>query len=100
GPLVATAYSVLAPSLRATGASISILITAVLGFGLGPFCVGLLSDVLTPSFGIGALRYALLIPICLLPGMVMALHAAAKALPNDLRVAGAQVEDPAGVTSR
>lgn len=98
GPVIATVYSVMMPRLRATGASISILITAVVGFGLGPFCVGLLSDMLTPSFGIEALRYALLGPICLLPAMVIALHAAAKALPNDLQAAGVQGEvgDTAG----
>jgi predicted MFS family arabinose efflux permease len=92
GPVIATLFSVTPPRLRATAGSITILFTSVLGFGLGPFCVGMLSETLTSSFGILALRYALLAPICLLPVMVVALYAAAKALPNDLRAAGVQVE--------
>lgn len=91
GPVVATVYSVAMPQMRATASSITVFFTSVLGFGLGPFCVGLLSDRLAPSFGVQALRYALLAPICLLPIMVIALYAAARELPNDLQAAGARV---------
>lgn len=102
GSVLAAIYSVTTSQLRAMAGSVSILFTSVLGFGLGPFCVGLLSEILTPSLGLQALRYALLAPVCLLPVMVMVLLAAAKALPNDLRAAGVQVEvdDTVGVGSR
>jgi MFS family permease len=91
GPVVATVYSVVTSRMRATAGAITIFATSVLGFGLGPFCVGLLSDKLTPSLGMEALRYALLAPICLLPLMVIALCAAAGKLPADLKAATAQL---------
>lgn len=78
GPVIATAASVVAPSMRATSSSFIIFSTSVLGFGLGPLSVGLLSDLLTPSFGSQALRYAFLAPISMLPVMAIVLYAAAQ----------------------
>lgn len=49
------------PHRRATAAAIMFLMSALIGLGLGPVAVGVLSDVLKPSFGIESLRYALLI---------------------------------------
>lgn len=66
--------------------------TAAFGLSLGPFCVGLLSDTLTPLLGVEALRYALLAPICLFPVVVILLYAAAKELPHDLRMAGTRLK--------
>lgn len=91
GPVVATATSIVAPQMRATAGAINILFAAVLGFGLGPFCVGLISDLLTPSLGVEALRYALLAPISLLPVLALGFYMAARQLPNDLRTAGARI---------
>jgi predicted MFS family arabinose efflux permease len=87
GPIAAALYSVVLPGMRATAGAISILFVSVLGFSLGPFCVGLLSDLLATSWGTQALRYALLAPVCALPIMVGALYLAAQRLPNDLRTA-------------
>lgn len=89
-PAVAGVYSVVRPRMRATAGAITILFTSVLGFGLGPFSVGLLSDLLTPMFGVEALRYALLMPVALLPVTVLALCLAAQRLPQDLRAAVAK----------
>jgi predicted MFS family arabinose efflux permease len=91
GPIVATVYSVVQPSMRATAGAISVFFSSVLGFGLGPYCVGAASDLLTPAFGIESLRYALLIPVSLLPVLATVLLAVAKAFPNDLQVADGQV---------
>jgi MFS family permease len=88
GPAVAIINSVVATRVRATAQAIAIFLTSVLGFGLGPLCVGALSDHFTPIFGPDALRYALLAPILFLPVMVIALYAAAKTLPEDLRSVG------------
>jgi predicted MFS family arabinose efflux permease len=84
-PVVATIYSVVTSRMRATAGAISIFFQSVLGFGLGPFCVGSLSDSLAPSLGAQSLRYALFAPICLIPLMVVVLYAATKRLPNDLK---------------
>jgi predicted MFS family arabinose efflux permease len=76
GPVIASAASVVTPTMRATSLSIIIFGTSVLGFGLGPLCVGMLSDLLSAPLGKEALRYALLAPICLLPGMAYVLYQA------------------------
>ena len=78
GPVIAALYSAVTSGMRATAGSISIFFTSILGMGLGPFCVGLLSDTLTPSFGIDALRYALLLPACLILVLVATLYFAAR----------------------
>jgi predicted MFS family arabinose efflux permease len=84
-PAIATVYSVVIPSVRATAGSINLFFMSAIGFGLGPFCMGVLSDLLQPTFGAEALRYALLIPLCLLPLMVAALGMASRSVANDLK---------------
>lgn len=93
GAITATVYSVVMPWMRATTGSINIFVTSVLGFGLGPFCVGFLSDLLASSFGGESLRYALLAPVCLLPVMVIALYVATRNLRDDLLMVGTRLED-------
>lgn len=88
GPVVAALYGSVAPAMRATGGALSIFLTSVLGLGLGPLFVGLLSDLLAPSLGVESLRYALLVPTALLPAMVFALFTVARSLPVRLRPAG------------
>lgn len=85
GSIVAAMYSVVAPRMRSTAGSINVLFTSVLGFGLGPLCIGILSDALAPSFGMESLRYALLAPVFAIPVGAAALYAAARSFPSDLR---------------
>jgi predicted MFS family arabinose efflux permease len=87
GPVVATVYSVVRPRMRAlTGATNAFLIS-ILGTGLGPLSVGLLSDLLAPTLGAHSLRYALLLPVCLFPIMSIALYAASRTAPAELHPA-------------
>ena len=95
GPIVAAVYSVTTSQMRATAGAITIFFTSAVGYGLGPFCVGALSDLLEPTFGVQALRYALVLPVAFLPVMIIVLLAAARALPNDLKAAGTHMEDEA-----
>jgi len=44
---------------RATAVALFYLVTSVLGLGLGPYLIGLASDLLQPRFGVESLRYAL-----------------------------------------
>lgn len=46
--------------LRATASSLSAISGSVIGVGGGPAVIGMLSDALTPAFGTGAIRVALL----------------------------------------
>lgn len=87
GPAGAALVSVVASRMRATATAVSILFTAVLGFGLGPLCVGMLSDLLAPALGKEALRYAFLLPISIIPAMALVLYSAARTLPADLNAA-------------
>jgi predicted MFS family arabinose efflux permease len=44
---------------RATAVALFYLVTSLLGLGLGPYLIGLASDLLQPRFGVESLRYAL-----------------------------------------
>lgn len=92
GPVIAATYSVTTAAMRATAGAITIFFTSAVGIGLGPFCVGLLSDALAPSLGHESLRYALLVPVALHPVLAIAAYRAAMHLPNDLAAVGARLE--------
>lgn len=90
GPITAIIFSVTQSRMRATASAVTTVFVSVLGFGLGPFCVGVLSDALTPSVGVQALRYALLLPSCSLIGLIVLLFRLTKTLNGDVISAGIQ----------
>jgi predicted MFS family arabinose efflux permease len=49
--------------MRALASACMLFVINLIGLGLGPYLVGLLSDVLQPRFGVESLRYALLISL-------------------------------------
>ena len=51
GPLYAVLQSVVKPHTRATGVSLFLLMSNLVGLGLGPLCVGIMSDYLATSMG-------------------------------------------------
>jgi len=59
-PIVATAQMLVAPRMRAFTSAMLVLITNILGLSLGPLLTGMISDALQPTFGVEALRYAIL----------------------------------------
>jgi predicted MFS family arabinose efflux permease len=87
GPVVANLYGSVPTQMRATAGAIGLFLTAVVGQGLGPLCVGLLSDSLAVLAGAESLRYALLAPICGFPFMTIALYAVAKEPDAHFRIA-------------
>jgi MFS family permease len=60
GPGLAIIQSVTPTKMRATVSAILIFIISLVGLGLGPLAVGMLSDFLTPLYGKESLRYALM----------------------------------------
>ena len=46
--------------MRALASAILLFVLNIIGLGLGPWSVGVLSDLLNPSLGAESLRYALL----------------------------------------
>jgi MFS family permease len=59
GPSYALVQNLSGAKLRATGAAVFMLMTNLIGLGLGPSATGMLSDFLTPWFGADSLRYTL-----------------------------------------
>ncbi len=60
GPTFAMTQSLVRPNMRALASSLLLFIINLIGLGLGPWFVGMLSDALKPSYGVDAIRYALL----------------------------------------
>jgi MFS family permease len=63
GPVYATAQSIVPPHMRATAAAILLFIINLIGLGLGPLAVGILSDVLANAWEFGSaegIRWALI----------------------------------------
>jgi MFS family permease len=71
-PSYAAITTLVGASRRATSVAVYNLGLTVCGIGLGPFSVGVLSDLLTPAFGPLALRWALVI---VMGGFVLAMVA-------------------------
>ncbi len=61
GPTFSVVQSLSPPAMRATAAAVLLFVINILGLGLGPSAVGVLSDALKDSYGGDSLRYALLI---------------------------------------
>lgn len=61
GPLFAASQTLVAPRMRATSIAVMYFFCNLIGLGLGPLCVGALSDALSRNLGDESLRYALLV---------------------------------------
>ena len=61
GPCVTMVQGLVPPRMRATAAALFLFILNIIGLGLGPQTVGLLSTLLHPLLGVDSLRYALLV---------------------------------------
>lgn len=84
GPLFATVHAIVPPGARAISISLIYLAGNLIGLGLGPLIVGVLSDLLRPRFEVESLRYALL---AMCPGYLLAswyIWQASKTVLSDL----------------
>jgi MFS family permease len=61
GPAYALLQRLVADEMRATSMALIMLLVNLIGMGVGPQVVGILSDVLMPRFGVDSLRYAMLL---------------------------------------
>ena len=61
GPSFGTIQNLAPTRMRAMASALMLFILNIIGLGLGPFLVGVLSDLLSGTFGIDSLRYAILI---------------------------------------
>jgi len=85
GPTFAMTQALVPPPMRAQAAAVLLLILNLIGMGLGPQFVGLLSDLLAPRLGVESIRWALLVTI-VVGALWSAVHyfAAARTLREDL----------------
>lgn len=65
GPVVALMQRLVIDEARATTMAVVMLLANLIGMGVGPQTVGVLSDALMPVFGIDSLRYSMLIVSCM-----------------------------------
>jgi len=61
GPTFALMQRLVLDEMRATAMAVVMLLANLIGMGIGPQVVGILSDLLMPGFGSDSLRYAMLI---------------------------------------
>jgi predicted MFS family arabinose efflux permease len=60
GPTFALLQRLVDERARATTLAVTMLLGNLIGMGIGPQIVGILSDTLAPSFGVNSLRYAMM----------------------------------------
>ncbi len=58
GPSIAVTHSLVPAKMRAFASAVLFFVLNIIGLGLGPLTIGFLSDLLTPTYGQDALRYA------------------------------------------
>lgn len=67
GPVYGTTQGIVPPNMRATAAAILLFVINLIGLGLGPLAVGLLSDYVATGMGLGpaeGIRWALIVASC------------------------------------
>jgi predicted MFS family arabinose efflux permease len=92
-PAYAMVQSLVPLRMRAQAAAFLLFILNIIGFGLGPLLVGAFSDALAPSFGVDALRWALLSTVTTWIISAAMYWLAGRRLPADLAKARAPQAD-------
>ncbi len=85
GPVLAMTHAMVSVRTRASASAILFLILNMLGLGLGPLVIGILSDALGPAYGKESLRYALIVTSVVSAALAAAAFLmAGRHLKNDL----------------
>jgi len=85
GPLLAAVQGVVDPRSRAVSVAVLMLGVSLVGFGLGPLGIGVLSDLLQPSLGNESLRWALVVSTALYAWAALHLWLGAHSYVEDMR---------------
>jgi MFS family permease len=81
----AMVQSLARPEMRATASALMLLLFNLIGFGLGPWVVGLTNDLLAARFGAESVRYSLVLIALAIPWAAAHNALAARTLARDLR---------------
>jgi predicted MFS family arabinose efflux permease len=84
GPCIATCHNLVSPGMRAMASAILYFVLNLIGLGLGPLTVGVLSDVFAEPFGDNNLRYAMITALTIGFLGVYFLWMATRSLDRDL----------------
>lgn len=84
GPCIATVQTIAPPAMRARAAAIQLFVGNLIGLGLGPLVIGVLSDLLRPVFGADSLRYAMFAGVAAAVASIPFYLIAARHVPDDL----------------
>jgi len=84
GPAFALLQRLVPDKMRATTLALVMLMANLIGMGLGPQLVGILSDLMTPALGSDSLRYAMLAMSCVSLGAALYFWRVARFVDRDL----------------
>jgi predicted MFS family arabinose efflux permease len=85
GPSIHVAHSLVPAQLRALTSAILFFVLNLIGLGFGPLIVGMISDMLTPTYGAEGLKFAMTGTVVVSFIAVMLFLASARKLPDDLK---------------
>jgi MFS family permease len=85
GPSIAVAHSLVPASLRSLSSAILFLVLNLIGLGLGPLVVGMISDSLAPVLGIESLRWAMSIIILMSVASTLLFFVSSQKMTSDLK---------------
>jgi len=83
-PSLALVQGLAPPQMRATAIAVVLFVANIVGIGMGPQLVGIVSDHLQSHMGAESLRYSLLISTAVLPWAAAHFYRAAKYLAGDI----------------
>ena len=84
GPCIATCHNLVSPGMRAMASAILFFVLNIIGLGLGPLTVGILSDNFASRFGDDNLRYAIVTTLTISLVGVFFLWMGVRSLRSDL----------------
>jgi len=84
GPIFSVVQSLAPPAMRSTAAAVLLFVVNIIGMGMGPSTVGIVSDLLSERFGDDSLRYAMLIISTLYLWSALHFWLASRSLRQDL----------------
>ncbi len=85
GPSINVAHMLVPATMRALTSAVLFLVLNLVGLGFGPVVVGLISDLLTPEFGTGSLRWAMSVVVIVSAISVVLFLVGSKKLDADLK---------------
>ena len=86
GPALSVSHSLVPASMRALTSAVFFMVINLIGLGMGPLVVGLVSDWLKPSLGAGSLRWAMSIVLIVDVASCALFFSTAKKYAADLKL--------------